>query len=172
MPDFGNAAKIVLITGAGSANWLATAKAFAAAGDTLVLADIDEIAIRAAAAALGERHLAMRMDVSDAHSIIDVTTATAARSDRMEVLINNAGIVDPRARSALDIPLEHIRRLVSFNLDGACRPWRRRRGHRDRRRRRQRDVPRNRGAFFHRSPCRRAGSRHCHAAGRAIRYRR
>ncbi len=119
MPDFGNAVKIVLITGAGSGIGLATAKAFAAAGDTVVLEDIDEIAVRASAAALGDRHVAMRMDVSDAQSIIDVTTATAARFGRIDVLINNAGIVDPRARSALDIPLEEIRRLVSVNLEGA-----------------------------------------------------
>src|SRR2546428_3438134 len=60
--------KVALVTGAGSGMGLATAKAFAEASASVVLADIQEEAVRAAAEQLiadGRKALAIRCDVSD-----------------------------------------------------------------------------------------------------------
>lgn len=57
--------RIVLITGAAAGIGLATAQAFAATGDTVVLADIDGAAAASRAAELGPEHLGVAMDVAD-----------------------------------------------------------------------------------------------------------
>src|SRR6266487_4343242 len=60
--------KVALVTGAGAGMGLATAKAFAEAGASVVLADIQEEAVRAEASQLeasGRKALALRCDVSD-----------------------------------------------------------------------------------------------------------
>jgi len=60
--------KVALVTGAGSGLGLAAAQAFAAEGASVVLADVDEGAVKAAAARLvasGHQALAVRCDVAD-----------------------------------------------------------------------------------------------------------
>lgn len=60
--------KVALVTGAGSGIGLATAKAFAESGATVVLSDINEEAVRSASAELtadGHNALAIRCDVAD-----------------------------------------------------------------------------------------------------------
>ncbi len=60
--------KVALVTGAGSGMGQATAKAFAEAGAAVVLADIDENAVRSAAEELvsaGHKAIAVRCNVAD-----------------------------------------------------------------------------------------------------------
>jgi NAD(P)-dependent dehydrogenase (short-subunit alcohol dehydrogenase family) len=60
--------KVALVTGAGSGVGLVTAKAFAEAGASVVLADYHEETVRAAAeelVAAGHKALAVRCDVAD-----------------------------------------------------------------------------------------------------------
>lgn len=111
-------ARIVFITGAAAGIGLATAHAFARAGDTIVLTDIDGAAAKRAAGALGPGHLGLPLDVADEAAVIAVIGDVAQRFGRLDVLVNNAGIVDPDARPALDIPLAEVQRLVDVNLTG------------------------------------------------------
>jgi len=72
-----------------------------------------------------------RLDVTDQASIDDL----AASLERLDVLVNNAGIVDDADDSAVGIDLDVVRRTLETNLFGAwrvaqaCAPLLRRSGH-------------------------------------------
>src|SRR3954469_20454672 len=66
--SFSFANQVALVTGAGSGMGLATARAFADAGAAVVLADIQENAVRSAAQELvstGHKAIAVRCNVAD-----------------------------------------------------------------------------------------------------------
>ncbi len=110
--------RIVVVTGAAAGIGLATARAFAATGDTVVLTDLDVAAAEARAAELGDRHVGLAMDVSNDAAVVAAMAAIAARFGRVDVLVNNAGIVDPNASKVLDKPIAEVRRLIAVNVDG------------------------------------------------------
>ncbi|MBF6227873.1 SDR family NAD(P)-dependent oxidoreductase [Nocardia abscessus] len=96
----------VLITGGGRGIGRATAAAFAAKGAQVVLADVDEPAAQAAAAAIGAR--AFELDVRSR----DQWDAVVAAVGGVDVLVNNAGVMpagafleepDAVGRATLDI---------------------------------------------------------------------
>src|SRR5436305_14396872 len=98
--------KVALVTGAGSGMGLATAKAFAEAGASVVLADIQEEAVRAAAEHLeapGRKALALGCDVSDDGQVSSMIERTDSSSGGLDDACNNAGVmhrrVDPPATS-------------------------------------------------------------------------
>src|SRR5215831_1275292 len=76
--------KVALVTGAGSGLGLATAKAFAESGASVVLADANEEAVGSAAeemSALGHKALAIRCDVAD-DAEVESLVETKARTPR------------------------------------------------------------------------------------------
>jgi NAD(P)-dependent dehydrogenase (short-subunit alcohol dehydrogenase family) len=111
-------ARIVVVTGAAAGIGLATARAFAATGDIVVLTDRDEAAVTKAAADMGAPHIALAMDVSDEAAVVRVMANIAARLGRIDILINNAGIVDATATPILEKPTADIRAMIAVNLDG------------------------------------------------------
>lgn len=111
------AGRIVLVTGAAAGIGLATARAFAAAGDQVVLADID--APRAAARAAELRATAVAADIADPLQVAAMIAAVLARHGRLDVLVNNAGRVDG-GTAIVDQSPEAFRALLALNLDGAA----------------------------------------------------
>ena len=93
-----SAKRIVMITGAAQGLGKGIAEAFAEVGDHVIVADINgEEAARTAAALKGE---AVELDIS---SVQDVRTTVAdieARHGRIDVLVNNAGVVGGGGRSS------------------------------------------------------------------------
>src|SRR5712692_8417232 len=81
--------KTCLITGAAGNLGQAVAKAFAAAGATLILMDVDDKALRSAYGRDDERKLLVRADLLDAASVAQAVAAT--RSTSTDVLCNIAG---------------------------------------------------------------------------------
>ena len=86
--------KVALVTGAGSGLGLATAKAFAESGASVVLADWHEDAVRSAAeelSAQGHNALAVVCDVSDDAQVQSMVAQAVAAFGRIDAAYNNAG---------------------------------------------------------------------------------
>ncbi|MFT4056696.1 MAG: SDR family oxidoreductase [Novosphingobium sp.] len=113
------ARKVVLVTGAAAGIGLATARLFAARGDSVVLADRDAEAAHRAAQALGAPHQALVLDVADEAAVIAAVAQITAQHGRIDVLVNNAGIVDPAGTPALDLDAATVERLLWVNLTGS-----------------------------------------------------
>jgi len=112
--------KVALVTGAGSGLGLAAAQAFAAEGASVVLADIDEGAVKAAAARLvasGHQALAVQCNVADETQVKAMVDLTVATYGHLDAAYNNAGINSPVAETA-DASGDEFERVNGVNLRG------------------------------------------------------
>jgi NAD(P)-dependent dehydrogenase (short-subunit alcohol dehydrogenase family) len=110
----------VLVTGASSGIGRATALAFAAAGANVVLvarraAALCKVATQARAA--GGAALAVTADVTDPVAVAACFRKAVKRFERIDVVVNNAGVLIP-ARVA-DIDPADLQRMLDVNLFGA-----------------------------------------------------
>jgi NAD(P)-dependent dehydrogenase (short-subunit alcohol dehydrogenase family) len=111
---------VALVTGAGRGIGQAIACAFAKEGAHVVVADVDEQAARASAGAItsdGGSALAVQTDVTSPDSQDRLFARVMDRFNRLDVLVNNAGIF--HVAPLLEFPLEAWRRVFAVNLDGA-----------------------------------------------------
>jgi NAD(P)-dependent dehydrogenase (short-subunit alcohol dehydrogenase family) len=112
--------KTAFVTGAASGIGLGMARAFAAAGMKVAMADRDAGALNGAAtdlAATGAEVLALPLDVTDRAAWAKAAEATEARLGPVRLLCNNAGV------SALGLMIETIEpdvwdKVVDINLGG------------------------------------------------------
>ena len=94
------AGKVAVVTGAASGIGFALADRFASAGMHVVLADVDEAGLAAAAEKIGARGvdtLTVRTDVSDEASVQALAAAAVERFGTVHVVCNNAGVTSSRA---------------------------------------------------------------------------
>ena len=111
---------VALVTGAGAGMGLATANAFAEAGAAVVLADIDEQAVRAAAEELvsaGHQAIAIRCNVADEADVARMVEQTVATFGRLDAAFNNAGVQSLPVETA-DASGEEFDRVHAINLRG------------------------------------------------------
>ncbi len=109
-------AKIALVTGAAQGIGLACAKALAADGLKVVLADIQSDAVQAAAADLGGGAVGMTCDMSDPVAIGAMFDRIEADHGPVSVLVNNAGVALPG--DFLDYSLDDFQKVLAINLTG------------------------------------------------------
>ena len=109
--------RVVVITGASRGIGAAAAQVFADAGAKVALLARSGPEIEELAAGIGEDAVALRCDVSDAASVANATAAVLARWGRIDVLINNAGVIAPIAR-IIDADISEWGRAVDINLKG------------------------------------------------------
>lgn len=109
--------KTILITGASRGIGAATARAFAAAGANVALLARSTDAIAELAGEIGENALAIPCDVSRYTEVEAAVTATAQTFGGLDVLIGNAGVIDPIGHLAETDPDEWSR-TIDINLKG------------------------------------------------------
>jgi len=111
--------KAAIVTGGGSGIGAAIARALAARGATVVIADIDEPAAKTVAGAIvsagGQASIAV-LDVRDAVAVADLVSQTAAERGELGLMFNNAGIAV--GGLAEQLTLEHWDRVIDVNLRG------------------------------------------------------
>lgn len=88
------AGSVALITGAGSGMGRATARLFAEEGAQVAITDRDGAAAQRVAAEIGSASVqAWALDVADAEAVTRVVEAVAAHFGRLDLIVNNAGII-------------------------------------------------------------------------------
>jgi NAD(P)-dependent dehydrogenase (short-subunit alcohol dehydrogenase family) len=108
--------KIAIITGAAQGIGLGVARLFAAEGAQVVLADWDDQHGRAAASQIREA-VFIPCDVGDATQARQLVVQTANQFGRVDVCVNNAGII--RAADVLEVTEEDFDAVLRVNLKGA-----------------------------------------------------
>ena len=119
-PTYDFTGQVALVTGAGSGMGLVTAQAFAEAGAAVVLSDINEAAVTAAAEALsasGHKALAVACDVADESQVAAMIARTVATFGRLDMAFNNAGVQVPPSDAADELA-ENFDRVHAINLRG------------------------------------------------------
>jgi NAD(P)-dependent dehydrogenase (short-subunit alcohol dehydrogenase family) len=106
--------RTAVVTGGGSGIGLATVRRFAAEGASVVVADIDERAGRAAADEVGG--LFVRTDVTSETEVDALFAAAVDAFGSVDVAFNNAGISPPEDDSILTTGLDAWRRVQEVNL--------------------------------------------------------
>jgi NAD(P)-dependent dehydrogenase (short-subunit alcohol dehydrogenase family) len=114
--------RIALVTGGNRGIGLEICRQLADHGLTIILTARDASKGKAAAKALQDLKLAVefqRLDVSSCRSIRACVASIAERRGRIDVLVNNAGImIDPRGSRFLDSKLDTYRDTLETNLYG------------------------------------------------------
>jgi NAD(P)-dependent dehydrogenase (short-subunit alcohol dehydrogenase family) len=112
--------KVALVTGAAAGIGFAAVEAFAGAGASVVLADIDGTAAKAAAAkmtAAGHEALGLRCDVADEVEVAAMVREAVAVFGRLDAAFNNAGVHVARADTA-DVEGRDFDHVIAVNLRG------------------------------------------------------
>ena len=128
MPDFTD--EVALVTGAAGGIGSAVARALAADGASIVLADIDEAGVEGLADDLAAQFdveaVAVPVDVTDADAVAAMVETTDERFGRLDVAINNAAIAGEQGRldeiseagwhEAIDVNLSGVWRCLRHEL--------------------------------------------------------
>jgi NAD(P)-dependent dehydrogenase (short-subunit alcohol dehydrogenase family) len=121
--------RVALVTGANRGLGLETSRQLLAKGLTVVLAGRDDAALEGARRTLAhsEQHaMTVRMDVTDAESIVAAHKTVTERVGSVDVLVNNAAVLLFENDDVLSIPHDAYRRTFETNVFGVievCRAF-------------------------------------------------
>lgn len=106
-----------VITGGAAGLGLAIAQRLLASGGSVTLWDRDQAQGRQAADRLGAGCSFVQVDVSNADSVREALESTVRRSQRIDALVNSAGITGPNVK-VWDYPVDAWREVMDVNLTG------------------------------------------------------
>jgi 3-oxoacyl-[acyl-carrier protein] reductase len=109
--------RVAIVTGAARGIGFAVAQTLVASGHRVAVADWDEAKAREAVATLGERARPFDCDVSDSASVNQMVAAVRETWGRIDVLVNNAGIVGPN-KPLIEVGDDEWARVLAINLSG------------------------------------------------------
>ena len=108
--------KIALITGGAQGIGYACAEALAEDGARIVLADINQEGVEAAAEKLGNDTVAIACDMSDPEQIQQMFDRIESEVGPVSILVNNAGVANPG--DFLETSVEDFQTVINVNLIG------------------------------------------------------
>lgn len=111
------AGRSALVTGGARGIGRAFAEAFAREGARVAIGDVDLDGARAAAEAIGEAAVAVRLDVTDQTSIDQAMDVVEAAFGGLDILVNNAALFD--LAPITEISRESYEKLFAVNVGGA-----------------------------------------------------
>ena len=109
--------RVAVVTGAASGIGYATAARLVEAGARVVIADVDVDAAEQAQTRLGDRTLAVRVDMTDEESVCELARHASDNLGSLDIWINNAGIY-PTA-PLLTLTADQWDEVQAVNLRGA-----------------------------------------------------
>ena len=112
--------KVALVTGASQGLGKALALAYAGEGAKVVVNSRSEESIQPVAEEIegqGAEVLAVAADVSEAGDVQKLVDAAVEKFGRIDVLVNNAGVLGPRVE-ILEFPEDEWRKVIDANLTG------------------------------------------------------
>ena len=128
------AGRHAVVTGGATGLGYGIAQRLIASGGSVTLWDRDGEAVTKAAWALGAKAFALTVDVSQQPSVAKAVAATLAQAQRIDALVNSAGITGPNTK-LWDYPVDAWRQVMDVNINGVflcCRevaPQMRRQGY-------------------------------------------
>jgi NAD(P)-dependent dehydrogenase (short-subunit alcohol dehydrogenase family) len=109
--------RVCLVTGAGSGIGKAIAIAFAKSGARVIAADIIADSADTTAAEIGDDAIAVAVDIASEPSVLELKARALDAFGHVDVLCNNAGIVDTMSLPA-DMSVGEWERVLRVNLTG------------------------------------------------------
>jgi NAD(P)-dependent dehydrogenase (short-subunit alcohol dehydrogenase family) len=116
MSDF--VGRVALVTGGATGIGEACARALAAAGASVVIADLALDAAQAVASSIGSNAAAIVANVTDEAACCEMVAFAVARFGRLDIAVNNAGIGNKDRSRVADLPASSWRKVMDTNLDG------------------------------------------------------
>ena len=116
--------RVVVVTGAGAGIGRAYARAFAAEGARVVVADRDEVGAKETVDLVhgdGGQAIAVTVDVSDDAQVASMAAVAVEGFGGIDVLVNNAGLHLGRTHECATLPSDEWLRILDVNVVGALR---------------------------------------------------
>jgi 3alpha(or 20beta)-hydroxysteroid dehydrogenase len=108
--------KVALVTGGASGIGVACARAIVAEGGKVMIGDVSDDTGRAVADDLGAAASYVHLDITSPADWADAVNASLTTFGRLDVLVNNAGIITGGALG--EYSLDDWRRIIDVNLTG------------------------------------------------------
>lgn len=111
--------KVAIITGGASGIGASAVRIFHDQGAKVVIADIQDNLGESIAKNLGEDVCYIHCDVSKEDDVSDLVDATIAKHGKLDIMYNNAGVIDRPFGSILDTTKADLDKCIGVNLVGA-----------------------------------------------------